>query len=74
MAKIADPEIIQALKDGKSIRRKTIGQRKTDRNLYFDDGGVLNESTDFNAGYAYIYADDLEADDWEIVQYEPLNQ
>lgn len=68
--RLTDEKIIQALRDGKSIRRKTIGQRKTDRDLYFDEGGVLNESTDFNAGYAYIYADDLEADDWEIVPDE----
>lgn len=68
--RLTDEKIIQALRDGKSIRRKTIGQRKTDRDLYFDEGGVLNESTDFNAGYAYIYADDLEADDWQIVPDE----
>jgi hypothetical protein len=64
---LTDPKIIQALKEGKSIRRKTIGERGTDRDLYFDEGGTLNESTDFNAGYAYLYADDLETNEWEIV-------
>ncbi len=61
MAKITDPEIIQALKDGKKV-------------FYFGftysltpDGYLWDEGRDNDA---MIDMTDLEADDWQIVPDE----
>jgi len=74
MAKLTDPEIIQALKDGKGIANSLI--KDGWRICYNQDLSIFYQETLWdNAGwnpvrYYTITIKDIEADDWQIVPDE----
>lgn len=71
MAKLTDPEIIQALEDSKRIDRASTMNAEP-YPIYKNESGYLCAG---NRGInAVISIQDLKVTDWEIIPDEPLNQ
>ena len=70
MAKLTDPEIIQALKDGETIKRKSVTHLEYCRSLMCLYCGMDTYLQDPSGDFFQVAVQDLLATDWEIVQNE----